>query len=127
VTPRLLMGYAAGGDLSQYKDFTKSETRTMFKQQLKAIAYLHSKGISHRDVKLKNILVQHRYLVVFTLFADFGLSTSWNVLRTHCGTLLYLAPKVTKKRTKYTKSADIWSISTVGLKYAFSFPEALPE
>jgi serine/threonine protein kinase len=35
----------------------EDEVKIVFKQILAGIAYLHKKGIAHRDIKLANILI----------------------------------------------------------------------
>ena len=47
-------------------------TRLYFKQLIKAVYFMHNKGIVHKDLKLENILLDSQYNLVI---ADFGLST----------------------------------------------------
>ncbi|KAK9322662.1 kinase-like domain-containing protein [Lipomyces orientalis] len=129
----LVMEYVAGGDLMDY--ITKhgamkdNIARTVVKQVLQAVAYVHSAGISHRDIKPDNILVvsedEPDGKPIQIKVSDFGLakiSESGTFLKTFCGTLAYLAPEVIKARdsssrahpertsTYYSNKVDMWSI-----------------
>lgn len=76
--------------------------RLYFSQIVSAIQYLHSKEISHRDLKCENILIQNRYCVKLT---DFGFARkllrcsndkSRLFSQTFCGSAAYAAPEVLK-------------------------------
>ena len=57
--------------LKQKKHFDESTVKFYSAQVAIAIAYLHENGITHRDLKLENILVDERgYLKII----DYGLS-----------------------------------------------------
>ena len=59
---------------------------------LKAIKFIHSKGIAHRDLKLENILVDENFNIKIN---DFGLSASTEgQLMSHKGTLDFWAPEI---------------------------------
>jgi serine/threonine protein kinase len=111
--------------------------KLMAGQLLSALKYLHEKGITHRDVKPDNILIQS-YNPLHVKLTDFGLSKmveeKETFLRTFCGTLLYCAPEVyteyreydsggnrthrgrDKKslpQQRYGHAVDIWSLGSV--------------
>lgn len=116
----------------------EKDVQTITKQTLRALDYMHRRGVTHRDVKPDNILISTRAPLVIKL-SDFGLSKSVvdknTFLRTFCGTLLYCAPEVYpeynyylvppyKRRrpgdpgpvipdTPYNSSADMWSFAAV--------------
>lgn len=74
--------------------------------------------ITHRDLKPDNILLQNDDEETLLKVSDFGLSKfvqKDSVLRTLCGTPLYVAPEVllTGGRGSYTRKVDIWSLGVV--------------
>lgn len=137
----IIMEYVRFGDLQTYMHPKNEDPRTlpeslakqMTKQILHALAYLHGKDITHRDIKPDNILIASEEPFVVKL-TDFGLSKMANdddtFLKTFCGTLLYCAPEVfpyfvdsgppksrkrrrTDGRRSYSQSVDIWSYAAV--------------
>lgn len=61
-TPALIMEYVDTGDVdfrTLYKSFTDFDIRYYIYETLKALDYCHSKGITHRDVKPHNIMIDH--------------------------------------------------------------------
>jgi MAP/microtubule affinity-regulating kinase len=78
----------------------EEECRTIFRQVVSAVAYLHEKDIVHRDLKLDNILIDptdsHRVKII-----DFGFSISASPeqkLSLFCGTPHYMDPDISRKR-----------------------------
>ena len=70
------------------------ETMEIFAQALKALQYLHSRGVAHRDLKSENILIEFRSPLSIKL-ADFNLANDRPDLKTVCGTQQYTAPEIT--------------------------------
>ena len=61
-TPALIMEFVDTGDVdfrTLYKSFTDFDIRYYMYETLKALDFTHSKGITHRDVKPHNIMIDH--------------------------------------------------------------------
>lgn len=101
------------------------EAMNIFKQILKGVEYMHSKGFIHRDIKPQNILFDMEGSLV--KLGDFGLATRtnqqepsthqfpWASHSTHTqgvGTSLYAAPEQ-RGQASYDSKVDIYSLGVV--------------
>jgi len=93
--------------------------RFIIYQLLKAIKYMHSGQVLHRDMKPSNLLLNSECLVKV---ADFGLARSINalkdearqqVLTDYVATRWYRAPEILLGSTTYTKGVDMWSVGCI--------------
>ncbi len=81
----------------------------------RAIAYAHSQGVLHRDLKPGNILLGEGEEPLIT---DFGLAKVMsagplNANTCFVGTPSYLAPEQLEKETGFTPAADIYSLGVI--------------
>ncbi|KAJ1769328.1 hypothetical protein IW140_003591 [Coemansia sp. RSA 1813] len=98
---------SSGGELAALNE---PETRYVIKQVAAAVAYLHSNGVLHRDLKLANILLSRNMAVKV---GDFGLATRIDddsmEPTTMCGTPSYISPEI-MARQPYSFESDIWAL-----------------
>jgi hypothetical protein len=80
----------------------------LIQQVLEALAYLHRRGILHRDLKPGNILVKDGNVRVL----DFGLAVSSKDESNLAGTLAYLAPELLTGGTS-SEATDLYAVGTI--------------
>jgi len=84
-------------------------------EMLSSVAFLHSRSICHRDLKLENWVLESGKDVWSPLkLIDFGLSTHYRSgerLTRVVGSSYYVAPEVLKK--SYTETCDLWSLGVI--------------
>ncbi|USW52042.1 Putative serine/threonine-protein kinase, active [Septoria linicola] len=140
-----VMEYCELGDLNdliQSGNFTKPEDRNcMFKQLVRGVHYLHSRGIAHRDLKSENLLVNKAGLLKI---ADFGTGEVFcgqhpgvrhcrrqsivdaNAPIRYCdpgwvGSVPYMAPEIYQRRGKYDpRAVDVWAVAIVYITLCFN-------
>ncbi|EER12356.1 protein kinase, putative [Perkinsus marinus ATCC 50983] len=95
------------------KKLPESQVRRIAQQLVKALHYLHSNRVIHRDMKPQNILVGANNVVKLCDFG-FARAMSYNtiVLTSIKGTPLYMAPEVVQEQP-YNHTADLWSLGVI--------------
>ncbi|XP_066930718.1 uncharacterized protein [Clytia hemisphaerica] len=91
-----VLEFCSGGDLANFVFNKKPQNTTqIFKEIAFGVQQCHQKNITHRDLKLSNILIDQNGVIKI---ADFGLgfikSTPEELCEDYCGTPGYLAPEV---------------------------------
>ena len=95
-------------DSKPEKRISEAEAASILIQMAEALKYLHSLGVSHRDIKLGNVLISDSGKVELI---DFGFATmSFEAkLTSFCGTPCYMCPEILKKLPYIGYHADIWA------------------
>ena len=106
--------------------YTEKEAAILFKQIMSAINYCHKQGISHRNLKLENLLYVSKVKNAQIKIIDFGFSTFFeNIIPTLndalkgekgkmteiVGTIHYMSPEIIEG--KYSEKCDIWSAGVI--------------
>lgn len=99
---------------------TEMQNRWITHQSLCGLAYLHKKGIIHRDIKAANILLTESGQVKLT---DFGVSAQMasphDKRRTFIGTPYWIAPEVVNTViAPYNEKCDLWSLGITCIEMA---------
>ena len=113
----IIMEYCEGQDIMDYiltrNRLSEDESLKYFQQLINALYYLHSQNITHRDIKIDNLLLDRN---LDLKLIDFGLSTRYRddrLLNQPCGTVVYAAPEVLDCREYHGMLADVWSSGIV--------------
>jgi len=111
----IVMEFAAGGELfnrvCNAGRFGEEEARYYFKQLVEGVAYCHSQGVVHRDLKLENIVLDGSQPPQLKI-CDFGYSKSsllHSQPKSTVGTPAYIAPEVLSRQQYDGMKADVWS------------------
>ena len=85
------------------------EANKLFRELLMALEYCHNKGITHRDIKLENTLIDQNNIVKLI---DFGFATCFpneKKVKMFCGTPSYMAPEIVARKEYIGPPVDIWA------------------
>ncbi|XP_001601897.1 serine/threonine-protein kinase Chk2 [Nasonia vitripennis] len=118
----IILELMEGGELferiKKNNGLSESNAKFIFYQVVLAVNYLHQNGITHRDLKPENILLTGHEDETIVKVSDFGLSKfvdSQTMMKTFCGTPMYVAPEILKTGGKgaYTSQVDVWSLGVI--------------
>ena len=105
------------------KRLTEIEVQCYLLQIIKALKYIHSHRIIHRDLKLGNLFITQKLELKL---GDFGLAAKLDYdgqrRRTVCGTPNYIAPEILEKKNGHSYEVDIWSLGVVAYTMLFGKP-----
>jgi serine/threonine protein kinase len=117
-------------DIIKQTYLKEDEARRLFRQILGGLEYMHARLIVHRDLKPENIVLDaHKnikingntnpslfiLIILFNICLDFGLSnfiSPGERLKNFCGSPVYAAPEIIRKKNYDGTAADIWSLGT---------------
>lgn len=112
----IVMEFCAGGDLYSRLPYTEKESAKIIGKLLSAVAFMHEKGVVHRDLKFENIMFESKAEDAEIKVLDFGLSKKFKDgklggMSEGVGTIYTMAPEV--MRGVYTSQADLWSVGVL--------------
>ncbi len=100
--------------IKRRKTLTELEVQCFVLQLIRALKYLHSHRIIHRDLKLGNLFLTDKMELKV---GDFGLATKLEFegerKRTVCGTPNYIAPEILESKSGHSYEVDIWSLGVI--------------
>lgn len=111
----VIMELCSGGDLYTRDPYTEGAAAHIVGKLCSAISYMHSKNITHRDLKFENIMFESPSPNAEIKVIDFGLSKKYVPDNPHLmegvGTIYTMAPQVLQGL--YTEKADLWSVGVI--------------
>ena len=115
-----ISGGSVGSCLRKSGKFEESLVRSLTRQTLAGLAYLHDKGVLHRDLKADNILLD---VDGTCKISDFGISKKTDniygndITNSMQGSVFWMAPEVVRSEGQgYSAKVDIWSLGCVVLE-----------
>jgi serine/threonine protein kinase len=113
----LVLEYCSGGDLFDKLMLggymAPGEVLAYFQQLVVALQFSHRHGITHRDLKLENVLIDRQGRL---RLADFGMASMMrpgSLLETACGSPNYCAPEVLSGELYDGARSDCWSLGVI--------------
>ena len=77
--------------VAQTTPFSEDIARYFLHQIVDAFDYMNRKGITHRDMKPDNLLLDSEFNLKIS---DFGWASNKAINSTHAGTIQYMAPEI---------------------------------
>jgi serine/threonine protein kinase len=124
-TVYIVMEFVQGGELfvqlRRAGRYTEGEGRIIMKQILSATKQMNDNGITHRDMKPANILLEKKNELTVKV-ADFGVAVrKIDGMNTYTGSPMYFAPEVLRLKSRpkshknktYSCSSDMWSVGVI--------------
>lgn len=115
-----ISGGSIGSCLRKHGKFEESVVKSLTRQTLSGLSYLHDQGILHRDLKADNILLD---LDGTCKISDFGISKKTDNIygndasNSMQGSVFWMAPEVVQSQGQgYSAKVDIWSLGCVVLE-----------
>lgn len=125
----LLTECLEGGELvdrlAELNTFPEALAADTTKQMLRAVGYLHSHNIVHRDLKMENLIYESKEPDAQLKVIDFGFAKVWDsskpFMQASCGSVAYVSPDVLAGKG-YTSKCDLWSVGVLVFMLLSGYP-----
>jgi len=116
----VIMEFLRGGELLEavmnLGSYSEKDAALIMKQLLTGLVNVHAHNITHRDLKLENLILAEKGNLRSLRIADFGLAkkmkTSRGKLSAQCGSPAYVAPEIILGQ-QYTPAVDMWAVGCI--------------
>ena len=112
VVMELLQGQELVDAIEEHGTYQESDARIVMSNMLDAIAFMHARGVVHRDLKLENLVLARPGDLDSVTLVDFGLAKALMArerAENVCGTLAYVAPEALAAGV-YGQGVDVWAL-----------------
>jgi calcium-dependent protein kinase len=116
----LAMEHISGGELFEYLvnrgPFSERHAANFIKEFAQGLAYIHSKGYVHADLKPENLMMSTDAKNPRVKIVDFGFCVPVKAQNLVFGTVAYLAPEILKnfgKAQQPTPEADMFAVGVI--------------
>ena len=99
-------------DIIDKKKMSRTFAIKSFKMIVEAVAYIHSLGIVHRDLKVENITVNKQHEVKLVDFG-FAVKHKGKKLSDILGTPNYMGPEISQRRMYDGEANDVWALGVI--------------
>ncbi|KAJ8696204.1 hypothetical protein PTI98_006090 [Pleurotus ostreatus] len=113
---------------SEHKRLSQEQARYVFKQIVEAVYYLHVQGVSHRDLKDENVVIDRNFKAKLI---DFGSAVIVDPSKPRpfydvfFGTTAYAASEILLKRPYQAAPAEVWTLGVL-LSYLLTGSSPFP-
>lgn len=116
VVMELLRGGELLESLMEEGEYGEADTAKCMFELLTGLKSIHERSITHRDLKLENLIFAEPNDLASLRIADFGLAKKMKTARgklvEQCGTPAYVAPEVITGQ-QYTPAVDMWASGVI--------------
>ena len=112
VVMELLQGQELVDAIVEHGTYQESDAKIVMSNMLDAIAFMHARGVVHRDLKLENLVLARPDNLESVTLVDFGLAKALMArerAENVCGTLAYVAPEALAAGV-YGQGVDVWAL-----------------
>jgi serine/threonine protein kinase len=112
VVMELLRGQELVDAITEVGTYAESDAKLVMSNMLDAIAFMHARGVVHRDLKLENLVLSRPNDLSSVTLVDFGLAKALMArerAENVCGTLAYVAPEALAAG-QYGQGVDVWAL-----------------
>ncbi|XP_077991378.1 testis-specific serine/threonine-protein kinase 2-like [Glandiceps talaboti] len=114
----ILQEFAENGDVLSYIRMVGSAlperlAKQWIRETTAGLEYLHKQGITHRDLKCENLLLDYDMTVKITDFGFARFVEPDDLSKTYCGSAAYASPEILKSQPYHPMPSDIWALGVV--------------